>query len=74
MNNCIFEDKPCRYANKSGNAFTCTAPSDDEMPCRNKTRTSGSGMHSRPSSYEMTRAAVYATGNRWAIENFNATH
>jgi zinc finger protein 775 len=29
----------------------------------------------RPSSaYERTRAAVYATGNRWAIENFHATH
>ena len=26
------------------------------------------------SPYERTRAAVYATGNRWAIENFNATH
>lgn len=24
--------------------------------------------------YERTRAAVYATGNKWAIENFNATH
>ena len=23
---------------------------------------------------ERTRRAVYATGNRWAIENFNATH
>lgn len=23
---------------------------------------------------ERQRAAVYATGNRWAIENFNATH
>lgn len=28
----------------------------------------------RMSPYERTRAAVYATGNRWAIENFNATH
>ena len=28
----------------------------------------------RPTPYERTRAAVYATGNRWAIENFNATH
>lgn len=29
----------------------------------------------RPMSpYERTRAAVYATGNRWAIENFKATH
>lgn len=23
---------------------------------------------------ERTKAAVYATGNKWAIENFNATH
>ena len=26
------------------------------------------------SSYERTKAAVYATGNKWAIENFHATH
>ena len=26
------------------------------------------------SPYERTRSAVYATGNRWAIENFHATH
>lgn len=26
------------------------------------------------SPQERTRRAVYATGNRWAIENFNATH
>lgn len=24
--------------------------------------------------FERTRNAVYATGNKWAIENFNATH
>lgn len=24
--------------------------------------------------YERTRRQVYATGNKWAIENFNATH
>ncbi len=24
--------------------------------------------------YERRKAQVYATGNRWAIENFNATH
>ena len=24
--------------------------------------------------YERTRAQVYATGNKWAIENFEATH
>lgn len=28
----------------------------------------------RMSPYERTKAAVYATGNRWAIDNFNATH
>ena len=26
------------------------------------------------SAYERTRAQVYATGNKWAIENFHATH
>ena len=26
------------------------------------------------SPYERTRAQVYATGNKWAIENFEATH
>lgn len=24
--------------------------------------------------YERTKAQVYATGNKWVIENFNATH
>ena len=24
--------------------------------------------------YERTKAEVYATGNKWAIENFHATH
>jgi len=26
------------------------------------------------SPYERQRAAVYATGNKWAIENWEATH
>ena len=26
------------------------------------------------SPYERTRRQVYSTGNKWAIENFNATH
>lgn len=26
------------------------------------------------SPYERTRAQVMATGNKWAMENFNATH
>ena len=28
----------------------------------------------RMSPYDRTKAAVYATGNKWAIENFEATH
>ena len=28
----------------------------------------------KASPYERTRAQVYATGNKWAIENFEATH
>jgi len=28
----------------------------------------------RATPFERTRNAVYATGNKWAIENFNATH
>lgn len=28
----------------------------------------------RMNPYERTKAQVYATGNKWAIENFNATH
>ena len=28
----------------------------------------------RLNSYERTRNAVYATGNKWAIENFHDTH
>ena len=28
----------------------------------------------RVSLYEKNRRAVYATGNKWAIENWNATH
>ena len=31
--------------------------------------------YTRPlTPYERCRNAVYATGNRWAIENWNATH
>lgn len=28
----------------------------------------------KPDPYERTRAQVYASGNKWAIENFEATH
>ena len=33
-----------------------------------------SAVRRKPSPYERTRAEVYATGNKWAIENFEATH
>ena len=32
------------------------------------------GSDRRPTPYERTRTQVYATGNKWAIENFEATH
>lgn len=28
----------------------------------------------RQTPYERTKSEVYATGNKWAIENFHATH
>lgn len=35
----------------------------------------GSEPKERPVSlYEREKARVYATGNKWAIENFHATH
>lgn len=33
-----------------------------------------SSNRTRYNPYQRTRSAVYATGNKWAIENFNATH
>lgn len=35
---------------------------------------SGSSSRPRESAYERTKRQVYATGNKWAIENFHATH
>lgn len=36
---------------------------------------SSNNSKTRPvSSYERTKSQVYATGNKWAIENFHATH
>lgn len=32
------------------------------------------GYQRRETPYERTKRQVYATGNKWAIENFNATH
>ncbi len=32
------------------------------------------GEYRLSSPQERTKAAVYATGNKWAIENFEATH
>ena len=36
--------------------------------------TSGSNNSRKETPYERTKAQVYATGNKWAIENFHATH
>ena len=47
---------------------------DGEEETRSNTRSSNGYRGTRLSPYERTRNAVYATGNKWAIENFNATH
>ena len=31
---CIFEKRFCKFANKNGRVFDCTAPSDEAMTCR----------------------------------------
>lgn len=31
---CIFEKRICRFADKQGNVFNCTAKSDEVMTCR----------------------------------------
>lgn len=36
--------------------------------------TSGKSNEKPMSAYDRTKAQVYATGNKWAIENFHATH
>jgi predicted RNA-binding Zn-ribbon protein involved in translation (DUF1610 family) len=33
---CIFEKRICRFANKEGDTFSCTAKSDYEMLCKKK--------------------------------------
>ena len=34
----------------------------------------GENRQRRETPYERTKRQVYATGNKWAIENFHATH
>lgn len=55
----------CKYFNQ------CGSHSRTE-PCAGRETKTG---RTRPMSpYERTKAQVYATGNKWAIENFHATH
>lgn len=54
---------PGRGRVKVDNSFGCgTLWSSDDKPQK------------RESAYDRTKAQVYATGNKWAIENFHATH
>jgi hypothetical protein len=50
-----------------GSSYTTTQPGKGKV-----TETAYEGP--RMSVYERRRADVYATGNKWAIENFEATH
>jgi len=49
--------------------------SEDAQPEVPEQKTETKKHCARPlTPYERCRNSVYATGNRWAIENFNATH
>lgn len=61
------------YVTQDGSRINCKA----DMYRTNEAVENDTATYSRPrtaSPYERTRAMVYATGNKWAIENFNATH
>ena len=45
-----------------------------EQPADRRERTEQRPTGRKPTPQERTRAQVYATGNRWAIENYEATH
>ena len=47
---------------------------DDNVEWHRSESHSYAPRYRRPTPYERTRAWVYSTGNRWAIENFEATH
>lgn len=49
-------------------------PEQKEETTKKEVRITRNEYMPRMSAYERTRRAVYATGNRWAIENFHATH
>jgi hypothetical protein len=44
------------------------------VPDKGRVNTTVTGGRNHLSPYERTRAQVYATGNKWAIENFESTH
>ena len=46
----------------------------EKCDCEGKTLQPAKQELRRLSPYDRTKAQVYATGNRWAIDNFNATH
>ena len=58
--------KDCKYFNQCGD-LSRTEPCKGRELDVTVSRVKGS-------LYERTKAQVYATGNKWAIENFHATH
>jgi len=52
-----------------------TDPNENQPCSKNPEASISAGKPAKRSSlYEKNRRAVYATGNKWAIENFHATH
>jgi hypothetical protein len=60
----------CGAHNDFGERCDCAYKTEDK---HEQTETQDA-VHRRTTPFEHTRAAVYATGNKWAIENFHATH
>lgn len=54
--------------------FNNLTPQSDWPVKRTESESPDKPNSKKPSHQERTRAAVYATGNKWAIENFEATH
>lgn len=58
----------CKYFDQCG-SHSRTEPCDGR-----ETKTNRTSSYRGMSLYDRTKAQVYATGNKWAIENFHATH
>lgn len=68
-----FTGRKCCYPDLDPNCKGCSHLAEYRAEYESAIRLTSQRV--RPlSAYERTKAQVYATGNKWAIENFHATH